>query len=83
LPATTYRVIADLPIGYLATQGQRWSISLPSDAIVTVPFGVQFVPATQNRFPIEWAAALAGLLAAVVVIGLIVWLRRRRRYQWL
>ena len=69
LPATTYRVLANLPIGYLATQQHRWSISLPSDAIVTVPFGVQLDPAAQSRFPIEWVVILAGLLA-------------RRRVDW-
>jgi hypothetical protein len=84
LPATTYRVLATLPIGYLATQEQRWSISLPSDAIVTVPFGVQIDQAALNRFPIEQVALLIGLLIGVgVVIGLVLWLRRRRRYAWL
>jgi LysM repeat protein len=84
LPATTYRVLADPPIGYLATQQRRWSISLPSDAIVAVPFGLQIDPAAQNHFPIEWVAILAGLLVSVgALIGLVVWLRRRRRYAWL
>jgi LysM repeat protein len=84
LPATTYRVLATLPIGYAATQQQRWSISLPSDANVTVPFGVQIDQAALNRFPIEQVALLIGLLIGVgVVIGLVLWLRRRRRYAWL
>ena len=84
LPATTYRVLADLPIGYLATQQNRWSISLPSDAIVAVPFGVQLDPAALNHFPIEWVAILAGLFVIVIaLIGLVVWLRRRRRYAWM
>jgi LysM repeat protein len=84
LPATTYRVLAALPIGYLPTQQSRWSISLPSDAIVAVPFGVQLDQAALNRFPIEQAALLIGLgLALGVLIGLVVWLRRRRRYAWL
>jgi LysM repeat protein len=83
LPATTYRVMADLPIGYLATQQHRWSISLPSDAIVTVPFGVQLDPAAQSRFPIEWVVILAVLLATGGLIGLAIWLRRRRRYSWM
>jgi len=83
LPATTYRVLADLPIGYLATQQNRWSISLPSDAIVDVSFGVQTDPAALNRFPIEWVAILIGLLViAVALIGLVIWLRRRR-YAWM
>jgi LysM repeat protein len=84
LPATTYRVLANLPIGYLATQQQRWSISLPSDAIVTVPFGVQVDPSMQNRFPIEWVAILGGILViGGVLIGLMIWLRRRQRSAWL
>jgi hypothetical protein len=82
LPATTYRVTADPPSGYLATQQQRWSISLPSDAIVAVQFGVQLDPAAQNRFPIELAAILASLLVLGAVIGVVIWLRRRRRYAW-
>jgi LysM repeat protein len=84
LPATTYRVLADLPIGYLVTQQNRWSISLPSDALVAVPFGVQIDPTAQNRFPIEQAAILIGLLIGVgALIGLAIWLRRRRRYAWM
>ncbi len=84
LPATTYRVLADLPIGYLATQEHRWSISLPSDAIVTVPFGVQIDPTAQDRFPIEWVALLLGVFAiGGALIGLVIWLRRRRRYAWM
>ena len=83
LPATTYRVLANLPIGYLATQQQRWSISLPSDAVVTVPFGVQLDPAAQSRFPIEWAVILTGLLAIGGLVVLVIWLRRRRRYTWM
>ncbi len=84
LPATTYRVLANLPIGYVATRQTRWSISLPSDAIVTVPFGVQIDQAALNRFPIEWVIIPIGLIAIVgVVIGLVIWLRRRRRYAWL
>ena len=79
MPATTYRILANLPIGYLATQQQRWSISLPSDAIVTIPFGVQLDPAGQNRFPLEWVVILAGLIAIGVLTGLVIWLRRRRR----
>ncbi len=84
LPATTYRVLADLPIGYLATRQNRWSISLPSDAIVAVPFGVQLDQAALNRFPIEWVAILAGVLVSGgVLIGLVIWLRRWRRYTWM
>jgi LysM repeat protein len=84
LPATTYRILADLPVGYLATQQRRWSISLPSDAIVAVPFGVQIDPAAQNRFPIEPVAILAGLLViGGALIGVVIWLRRRRRYAWM
>jgi LysM repeat protein len=84
LPAMTYRILADLPAGYLATQQHRWSISLPGDAIVAVPFGVQLDTAAQNRFPIEWAAILAALLViGGVLIGLVIWLRRRRRYAWM
>ena len=83
LPATTYRVLAEPPAGYRATQQRRWSISLPSDATVAVPFGVQIDTAAQNRFPMEWALILAGLLVVTgALIGMIVWLRRRRRYSW-
>jgi LysM repeat protein len=81
LPATTYRVLADLPAGYLATQQRRWSISLPSDAIVTVPLGVQIDPAAQSRFPIEPVTILTGLLViGGALIGGVIWLRRRQRY---
>jgi LysM repeat protein len=83
LPATTYRVLADLPIGYLATQQRRWSISLPSDAVIAVPFGVQLDPAAQNQFPIEWVTILMGLLVVGALIGIALWLRRRRQYAWL
>lgn len=83
LPAMTYRVVADPPPGYLATQQRRWSISLPGDAIVAVPFGVQVDPAAQNRFPIELAAIPAGLIFFGAIAGAVVWVRRRRRYAWL
>jgi LysM repeat protein len=84
LPATTYRLLISLPVGYVATQQLRWSISLPSDAIVAVPFGVQIDQAAVNRFPIEQVALPIGLLvAAAILIGLVIWLRRRRRYAWL
>jgi hypothetical protein len=84
LPATTYRILADLPAGYLATQQRRWSISLPSDAIVAVPFGVQIDPAAQNRFPIELVAILAGLVViGGALMGIVIWLRHRRRYAWM
>jgi LysM repeat protein len=83
LPATTYRVMAELPIGYLPTRQQRWSISLPSDAIVAVPFGVQIDLAAQNRFPIEWLLLLIALIVIVGLLGgVVVWLRRKRRYAW-
>jgi LysM repeat protein len=77
LPAMTYRVVADPPPGYQATQQRRWSISLPSDAIVAVPFGVQLDPAAQRHFPIEWVALLAALLASGVAAVAVVWLRRQ------
>lgn len=84
LPATTYRVLANLPIGYRATQQQRWSISLPGDAVVAVPFGVQLDLAARNRFPVEWVIILVGLIAlGAVIVGLVFWQRRRRRSPWL
>ena len=83
LPATTYRVMADPPSGYLATQQRRWSISLPSDAIVAVQFGVQLDPTAQNPFPIELTAILVGLLVIGAVVGVAVWLRRRRQSAWM
>ncbi len=74
LPAMTYRVLADPPTGYQATQQRRWSISLPSDAIVAVPFGVQIDLTAQNRFPIDVAAILVGLIVmGGVLIGVVVW----------
>jgi LysM repeat protein len=82
LPAMTYRVLADPPAGYRATQQRRWSVSLPSDAIIAVPFGVQLDPAAQNRFPIDVAAILLGLIVmGGVLIGVVIW--RRRRDAWL
>ena len=44
LPASTYRVVADPPPGFNPTWQRRWSVSLPGDAIVTMPFGVQSCP---------------------------------------
>ena len=82
LPATTYQVLADPPAGYVATQQQRWSISLPSDALVDVSFGVQPDPATENRFPIEWALILGGLILIGVLLGAAFWWRQRRRSAW-
>jgi hypothetical protein len=83
LPAMTYRILADPPAGYRATQQRRWSISLASDAIIAVPFGVQIDPTAQNRFPIELTAILVGLtVVGGVLIGVVIWRRRRRRDAW-
>jgi hypothetical protein len=49
-----------------------------------VPFGVQIDPTAQNRFPIEWVVVLVVLfVSGGALIGLVIWLRRRRRYAWM
>ncbi len=84
MPATTYRVLADPPSGYRATQQRRWSISLTSDATIAVPFGMQIDPTAQDRSRIELVAILASLIViGGGLIGVVIWWRRRRRYAWL
>jgi hypothetical protein len=77
LPATTYRIMADPPAGFLATQQHQWSISLPSDALVAVLFGVQLAPDAQSRFPGEWVVIVGGLLLGAAIMGVVI-VRRRR-----
>jgi len=74
LPAATYRVVADPPPGYAATWQQRWSVSLPGGALVTVPLGVQAVP-IESGVPIGLGLVVIGLVA-VGVIGVVTWKRR-------
>ena len=76
LPATVYRVVAQPPPGYRATWQSRWSVALPSDAIVALQFGVEPDPAA-TAYPIDWTfiLTLAGLALAV---GALIWYRRRQ-----
>ncbi len=79
LPATTYRVLADPPPGYRATLQRRWSVSLPGNAIVTMPFGVQAAPIESGTGAIGVAlVAVIGLMVVSVVGGVILWHRRRQ-----
>jgi hypothetical protein len=44
---------------------------------------VQIDPTAQNRFPIELTAILVGLtVVGGVLIGVVIWQRRRRRDAW-
>lgn len=76
LPATTYQVLADPPPGYSATLQRRWSVSLPGDAIVTMPFGVQANPTVESGILI--GVAVVGVVVVSVVSGVVIWCRRRR-----
>ena len=77
LPATTYRVMADPPHGYLATGQQRWAVSLTSDVTVDVQFGVKPDPNADQTPVLPGLMLGAGLtLLAVAVLGVAVWKRR-------
>lgn len=79
LPATTYRVVAQPPLGYLATLQNRWAVSLPSDATINIPFGAQVDPTTnQTTIP---AAIVIGLVVIGGVAGGLAWRIRRRHRQ--
>jgi len=76
LPATTYRVVADPPPGYSTTWQQRWSVSLPGGAVVTMPFGVQTVPIGSGVSIGLAIVAVIGLVALGVIGGVVEWRRR-------
>jgi LysM repeat protein len=80
LPATTYRVIAEPPPGYLAAQQQRWSISLPSDAVVNIQFALKPDQAKQAGLPLD-VLIIVLILIGLAVIGGAAWWFRRRRYR--
>jgi hypothetical protein len=76
LPATTYRVVAQPPPGYRTTWQGRWSIALPSDAVVALQFGVEPDPAA-STYPIDWIFILT-LLGLAAATGALIWYRRRQ-----
>jgi LysM repeat protein len=77
LPATVYRITAQVPAGYLATGVQSWAVSLNSDAAVDVAFGAQLDPSS-GAAPIGLIMAALGLLI-VIALGIFVWRRRQQR----
>ena len=79
LPATTYRVVADPPLGYVATLQNRWAVSLPSDTTIDIPFGAR-ADLAANRLAIP-AGAIVGGLAVMLggLAGIFWWARYRRR----
>jgi hypothetical protein len=79
LPATTYRVVAEPPPGYMATLQNRWAVALPGGATIDIPFGAQVDPAAhQTSIPVLVILILlvVGVLAAA---GIIWWIQHRHR----
>ena len=79
LPATTYRVVAEPPNGYVATVATRWAIALPSDTRIDLPLGVRAAPPEPPASP--WPLVVVGVagLGLVASIGLGLSRRTRRR----
>lgn len=75
LPATVYRLTAQLPAGYLAIGAQSWAVALDSDAAVDVTLGVQR-DSSSSAAPIGWWLAGLGSLI-VIALGIFIWRRRQ------
>jgi LysM repeat protein len=77
LPATIYRVVAELPAGYVATTQPRWSVSLTGDATVDIQLGVRVDTASQSTsISSAWLFGAGGLVIAAIA-GVWFWQRRK------
>jgi hypothetical protein len=77
LPATIYRVVAELPAGYVATTQPRWSVSLTGDATVGIQLGVRVDTASQSTsISPAWLLGAGGLMIAAMA-GVWFWQRRK------
>ena len=81
LPATTYRVVAQPPDGYIATMPARWAIALPGDTRIDLSLGVRAAPIVPAASPWPLVIAVVVVVAAGG-LGLTVTRRARRtRYR--
>jgi LysM repeat protein len=78
LPATTYRVDAQPPSGYVATMSTRWAIALPGDTQIDLQLGVRAAPIEPATVP--WPIVIGGAAVVLMMGGLgLSWVRRARR----
>lgn len=77
LPATTYRVIAIPPEGYVATTLPRWAVSLTGDATVDIQLGLR--PDVRTQQPEVWPIVFIGIgvVVAAALGGVWVWKRKQ------
>jgi LysM repeat protein len=80
LPATTYRVAADPPTGYLVTTQQRWAVSLTGDATVDVQLGLRVDPEAGQAAQAQAILIGAGVVLIVAVAAVLIWRRRTPTY---
>lgn len=77
LPATTYHVEAQTPIGWAPTLAARWAVALTGDSRVAIQLGLRPVQ-IESAIPSAWLLAGAGGVVLAAAVGLWAWRRRTR-----
>ncbi len=78
LPAAIYRIVAEAPIGYAPTAQREWAVSLTSDVIVDIQFGLRVAASSAESVSPVAVIGAGGVAIIAAVIGGAVFLRRRR-----